>query len=185
MSRLLPTSEPMAPPRSRSTRAFVVLAVARPVVTVAAMVFAYYLLPVDRKLTGWTLAGLAGGLCLVVVMVAWQFRLIVRAPYPTLQGVEALALTVPLYLLIFANVYFLLEANVPGSFTEPLTRTDALYFVVTVFATVGFGDISPVTNAARLLVTSQMVGNLLLIGVALRVIVTAVRRGRQRKGGNP
>ena len=37
----------------------------------------------------------------------------------------------------------------PGSFTEPLTRTDSLYFVVTVFATVGFGDITPLSLSAR------------------------------------
>jgi hypothetical protein len=166
-------------------RTFAVLAVARPVLTVAILVAAYYLLPVDRSLTGWTLVGLTGGLCLVVVMVVWQFRLIVRSPFPTLQGIQALAITVPLFLLVFANVYYLLSSTVPGSFTEPLTRTDALYFVVTVFATVGFGDISPVTHAARLLVTSQMVGNLLLIGVVLRVILTAVQRGRRRKGDNP
>ena len=29
-----------------------------------------------------------------------------------------------------------------------MTRTDALYFVVTVFATVGFGDITPVSETA-------------------------------------
>lgn len=185
MSRLLETAEPAAAPRKRTVHGFVVLAVVRPVLTVTALVCAYYLLPVDRALTGWTLAGLVGGLCLVVVMVVWQFRLIVRARFPTLQGIEALALTVPLYLLIFANVYYLLARSVPESFTEPLTRTDALYFVVTVFATVGFGDISPVTHTARLLVTSQMVGNLLLIGVVLRVILTAVQRGRRRKGGTP
>ena len=171
------TAEGAAPPR------VVVLAVARPVLIVAALLAVYYLLPVDRELTWWTVAGFAGGLCLVVAVVVWQFRLIVRARYPTLRGIDALALTLPLYLLIFANLYFLLAHTAPRSFTEPLTRTDALYFVLTVFATVGFGDISPVTQAARLLVTGQMTGNLLLVGVALRVILTAVQRGRRRKGG--
>ena len=36
-----------------------------------------------------------------------------------------------------------------GTFTEPLTRTDAQYFTVTIFATVGFGDITAVTQTAR------------------------------------
>jgi hypothetical protein len=180
VSRLIPDAEPTARARAEYRR-FAVLAVVRPVVSVVALLLAYYLLPVDRGLTGWTLAGLVIGLCLVVFVVVWQIRLIVRAQYPTLQGIEALALTVPLYLLVYANVYFLLADSVPGSFTTSLTRTDALYFVVTVFATVGFGDIVPVSQAARVLVTCQMVGNLLLIGVALRVILTAVQRGRQRK----
>ena len=50
---------------------------------------------------------------------------------------------VPLFLLLFASTYFLMERASAASFTQPLTRTDALYFTVTVFSTVGFGDISP------------------------------------------
>jgi voltage-gated potassium channel len=169
------------PPAAR--RGTIVLAVARPLLTAAALIVAYYLLPVDRRLSNHGLAVLVGELCLVVAVVVWQIRLILRARYPTLQGIEALALVVPLYLLVFANVYYLLEHGHPGSFTEPLTRTDALYLGVTVFTTVGFGDITPVTQTARALVTGQMVGNLLVLGVALRVILTAVRRGRLRKAG--
>jgi hypothetical protein len=36
-----------------------------------------------------------------------------------------------------------------------LTRTDSLYFTVTVFATAGFGDISPASQVARLVVTAH------------------------------
>jgi hypothetical protein len=166
---------------SSTTRArFLVLAVVRPVLTVVGLVAAYYLLPVDRRLTGWALVALAGGLLVVVGLIVWQIRLILRSAFPTLQGVQALAIVVPLYLLLYANVYFLLAHNVPASFSEALTRTDALYFTVTVFATVGFGDVAPVTEAARLLVTAQMIANLLLLGVALRVILVAVQRGRDR-----
>ncbi|MGH3879228.1 MAG: potassium channel family protein [Actinophytocola sp.] len=107
---------------------------------------------------------------------------ILRSDHPTLQGVQALAITLPLFLLTFANVYFLVAHNVPDSFTDPLTRTDSLYFTVTVFATVGFGDIAPVTQAARVLVTVQMVGNLLLLGIALRVVVLAVQHRRRTVG---
>jgi len=160
-----------------------VLAVVRPLLSVVALTAVYYLLPADRRLSGWTLVLLIVELCLVVAVIVWQIRLIVRANYPVLQGIEALALIVPLFLLIFAHVYFLLAHNVPGSFSTPLTRTDALYFTVTVFATVGFGDIAPVTQTARLLVTGQIVGDLLVIGVALRVVLFAVQRGRRR--GDP
>lgn len=156
------------------------MVVVRPLLTVVALTAAYFLLPVDRPLDGGPLVALIVGLCLVVVVVLWEARVILRSRYPTLQGVQALALTASLFLLLFANVYFVLEHNLPGSFTAPLTRTDALYFVITVFATVGFGDISPVTQIARVLVTAQMLGDLLVIGVALKVIVTAVERGRER-----
>jgi voltage-gated potassium channel len=165
------------------------LAVLRPLGTAVALVVGYYLLPVDRRLDGWTLVLLVGGTLAVVALVVWEIRRIMRSRFPTLQGVQALALIVPLYLLIYANVYYVVAHNVPATFSVPLTRTDALYFVVTVFATVGFGDITAVSQGARVLVTTQMVGNLLLLGIALRVILAAVQHSRARStrnsGGNP
>ena len=68
-----------------------------------------------------------------------------------------------------------------GSFSQPMTHTNALYFTVTVFATVGFGDITAKTEAARLVVTGQMIIDLIIIGVGAKVIVGAITRGRQRR----
>ncbi len=173
-------SPPPSPGEAGVGRRVAVLAVVRPLFTVTALVVAYYVLPADRQRHGWGVVLLVGELCVVVAAIVWQIRLILRARYPTLQGIEALALAVPLYLLVFANAYYLMAHGSPASFTEPLTRTDTLYLSLTVFATVGFGDITPVTEAARVLVTGQMAGNLLVLGVALRVILTAVERGRLR-----
>ncbi|MFD7323195.1 potassium channel family protein [Streptomyces sp. NPDC059875] len=53
---------------------------------------------------------------------------------------------------------------------------------MTVFSTVGFGDVSPRSEPARLLVTGQMALNLLLIGVAARLLVSAVEQGRVQSG---
>jgi hypothetical protein len=65
-----------------------------------------------------------------------------------------------------------------SNFSEPMTRTDALYFTVTVFATVGFGDITAKTEAARLVVTGQMIVDLVTIALVVKVIVDAAKRGR-------
>ena len=63
----------------------------------------------------------------------------------------------PLFLLLFASAYLTMAHANPANFnTHPLTRTDVLYFTVTVFSTVGFGDISAVSQSARLVVTAQM-----------------------------
>ena len=52
-----------------------------------------------------------------------------------------------------------------GNFSqEDLSRTDALYFTVTVFSTVGFGDISPTSESARLVVSGQMILDLFILG---------------------
>jgi hypothetical protein len=165
---------------------FLLLAVIRPLLTIIVQVVAYYLLPVDHRMNAATVVELGIGFVVVVALVVWEVRVILRSPYPALQGVQALAIIIPLFLLIFAYTYYILEHNLPNSFTTPLTRTDSLYFVVTVFATVGFGDITAVTQVARVLVIVQMIGDLLVIGGVLRVVVTAVQRGRARtRDGTP
>jgi hypothetical protein len=78
---------------------------------------------------------------------------------------------VPLFLLLFASTYFTIAATNPANFsTHPLTRTDALYFTVTTFSTAGFVDITPVSQSARLVVTAQMLLDLLALGLGIRVL---------------
>ena len=50
----------------------------------------------------------------------------------------------------------------------------ALYFSLSVFSTVGFGDIAAQTDLARGLVSLQIVCNLVLIGFGVRFVVAAV-----------
>jgi voltage-gated potassium channel len=104
-----------------------------------------------------------------------------RSKHPGIRAIEAVALTIPLFLLLFASTYFLMSAHGPGAFSqEDLTRTDALYLAVTIFSTVGFGDISATSQAARLVVTSQMILDLLVLGIVINAFVHAARLGRQR-----
>ncbi|WP_405873696.1 potassium channel family protein [Streptomyces zaomyceticus] len=99
-------------------------------------------------------------------------------PVPELRAAEALGTTLPLYLLLFATTYYLLERSGADSFSGALQRSDALSFTMTVFSTVGFGDISPRSEPARLLVTGHMPLNVLLIGVAARFLVRTVGKAR-------
>jgi voltage-gated potassium channel len=48
-----------------------------------------------------------------------------------------------------------------------------------VFSTVGFGDITAKTQAARLVVTGQMITDLVILGLAIKIIMGAVSRRRQ------
>jgi voltage-gated potassium channel len=156
------------------------LGIMRTLLTPACLVVLYLLLPLDREFSAGTLAALGAGVLAMGLLVGWQVRSILRSPHPALRAVEAVALSLPLFLLLFAATYTLLSDSDPGAFTEPLSPFDSLYFVVTVFATVGFGDITAVSTLARVLVTVQMVGDLVLIGLVLRVFLTAVDRGRRR-----
>jgi voltage-gated potassium channel len=155
-----------------------VLRVAASIVVVTAV---YYLLPFDRSVIGVAVTLLVAGLVVFVGLVAFQVRAITASTFPGLRAIEALATSVPLFLALFASTYFVMARLSPGSFTAPLTRTDALYFTVTVFSTVGFGDITAKTETARLVVTGQMIADLVVLGLAIKAIVSAVRRGRQRQ----
>ena len=121
------------------------------------------------------------GLIVFVALMAWQLRAITNAGLPGLRALEGLFLAVPLFLLLFAATYYLLGEGNPSSFTAPITRTDALYFTVTIFSTVGFGDISPKTETARLITTGQMFLDLVILGAGVRIILGAVQRGRERQ----
>ncbi|MGW6863596.1 potassium channel family protein [Streptomyces sp. NPDC054901] len=157
------------------------LASVRSLLTAALLVTAYYLLPMDSAFTATTVLALLGGIAAVAGLLAWQIYRITLAPRPGLKAMEAMAVTVPLFILLYAIACFLLAHSAPGSFSEPLSRTDALYFSMTVFSTVGFGDITARSEPARLLTTGQITLNLLLLGVAARLLANAVQRGRQRR----
>lgn len=149
-------------------------------VTVAMLVVVYYVVPVDETQQPRTLTVLLVGLLLVIVIAVWQVRSIVRSSHPLARGMQALATAIPLYLLVFAMTYYLMSAAAPNNFTERLGRTDALYFTVTVFATVGFGDIVPVSEPARVAVLVQMLGNLIVLGLLLRAVTRAVQISQSR-----
>lgn len=165
----------------------VLLALLRALGTLAVILVGYYVLPLDQPFGIRVLGELLLGVVIVGGLVAWNIRRILTARYPALRAMESLALTVPLFLVLFAAAYVILEGTDPHAFSQALTRTDALYFVVTVFATVGFGDITPVTETARILVTVQMVGDLVVLGLLVRAIIGAVQRtgSLSRRGPQP
>ena len=65
-----------------------------------------------------------------------------------------------------------------------MTRFDALYFTMTTFAPVGFGDITPVSVPARFVTLLQMIGGLILVGVVARVLISAARFRQDRRSSN-
>jgi voltage-gated potassium channel len=164
---------------SATRRRLVVVGLLRALATAVVLVALYYLLPLDH-ITSVPLA-LAGGLLILLAVVGWQLRAIVGAKEPAVRAVVSLASTVPLFLLLFASAYVVMARASPASFsTHQLTRTDALYFTVTTFSTVGYGDITAASQSARLVVTAQMILDLLVLGLGIRAFIGAVQRGRQQ-----
>ncbi|WP_405424029.1 potassium channel family protein [Streptomyces erythrochromogenes] len=155
----------------------------RATASVALLTALYYLAPLEGGFGVLTVLTLVLGLAAFSLLTVWQVSAITRAEYPRLSTLEAMATAVPLFLFVFSATYFMLSESVPGTFSEPLNRTDALYFTVTVFATVGFGDIVPTTGTGRVLTTVQMIADLVVVGVIAKALFGAMRVGMRRRGG--
>jgi voltage-gated potassium channel len=178
-------SDPSMPTAPRHARRLILLMLLRLTLSVSLLVVAYYLIPTVNARGGSDVPWLILELCVFGVIVGVQVPAIVKAKYPVLRAVEAMGMLVPLYLLIFARIYLWNSFNDPAAFTRLLDHTTALYFTVTVFATVGFGDIVAQTNNMRLLVTVQMLLNLVILGLVIKLLTSAARRGVARRGQQP
>ena len=163
---------------ARRRRTMITLGLLRAGATSVLLVVLYYLLPLDRESAGHLALVLIVGLVGLVATAYWEIRSIVRSTFPGIRGVQALATLVPFFLLLFASTYFMLSFQAPTTFSEPLTRSDALYFTMTTFATVGFGDVVPRSEVVRLLVSGQVLLDLVILGLGIRVIIGAVKKGR-------
>ena len=171
-------------PRKVRKRA-VILSFIRSVTVAVVGYVLYFTLPFDSASDFNTGLALMLGLVLVAALAVWQAWTIARSPFPLIRAVEGLITTFPLVVLLFSTTYFVMDEYQSGSFTQHLTRLDSLYFTVTTFATVGYGDITPVTESARVTVTLQMVVDLVLIGLVARAFVSSVRTGLARRDGAP
>ena len=176
------TTAPLHALPAAKRRRLIIIGLLRASAVTAALVVGYYLLPLDH-LAGVPLGvSLAAGLLALAAMAAYQVRAIIRARYPGIRAIEALAITVPLFLLLFAATYFLMAQANTGNFNvHALSRTDSLYFTITVFATVGFGDISATSQVARIAVMAQMILDLLVLGLLVKVFLNAVQVGQEQQ----
>lgn len=157
--------------------------VARIVIVMAVLVAAYLVVPVEPETSAVSAVTWAGLLALITVVVAFmhQARRINRSRYPLLAGAESLIILLAIFLIGFAFVYFVMSTSAPDAFSEPLNRTGAMYFAITVLSTVGFGDITPKADPARWLVSAQMLIDIGLIAGALRLIFGIARRAEERR----
>jgi hypothetical protein len=146
----------------------------------AVLVVVYFLAPLDHSSKAVAVSMLAVGLVALISLVTFQTRQIVKSSFPVLRALEAVASCVPLFVLLFASAYLVASSIYTNSFSQSLNHTSALYFAVTVFTTVGFGDITPKTQTAQVLVTLQMVADLVIIGLAIKVFVGAAQRRRRQ-----
>lgn len=118
---------------------------------------------------------------IVIAYLTWQIRAIRKAPFPEIRAMETLITGGVILLALFAKAYLLISVADPSAFSEPLTSFSTYYFTVTVLGTVGFGDITPVSVLARSVAMVQIIFDLALLAVFVRLVVGAVKRGRSHQ----
>ncbi len=165
-----------------STRRILTMRLLRAVAATAVLLTLYFVLPLDRLADLPVAVSLPMALAAFAALMVFQVKVIMASSHPGLLAVEMLAISLPLFLVIFAASYYVMGVAEQSWFSESLSKLDALYFTVTVFATVGFGDIAAIAPPSRVAVTVQMLADLIILGVGVRVITGAVREARARSG---
>jgi peptidoglycan/LPS O-acetylase OafA/YrhL len=123
------------------------------------------------------------------VLAALLVRQIQRVMLHSDHGRPAfgIVLTLCLSLLVFATTYVGLSQQ-SGEFNGLHTKVDAIYFTVVTMATVGYGDITPTGQTARVVVVLQIVYTLVFVTSGATAIGQQLRgrvadRGRARAAG--
>lgn len=165
----------MAGPRERHP---LVATLGHTTVALVLLTLGYYLVPLRPPWTdAFDAARLALALLAMVVLgffLRWTTRRSRARQSPEYYRIQLLLTTLYVLVLAFALLYAITDAADPASFAGMDTRTDSLYFSVTTMATVGFGDVHAAGTVARVMVTVQMVFNLIYLGTALRVLTSRI-----------
>jgi voltage-gated potassium channel len=139
----------------------------------------YYLAPLDRPLDSGALLALA----VVGAVVAWQVRTMLASDVARLRAIQTVAVGLPMMLLVFASVYVQIETNRPNSFTEVLSRTDALYFTRHRLRHRRLRRHRPKSELARIITMTQMIMGLVALGLVAKIVVGAVQTAVARREG--
>ncbi|MEV7772764.1 ion channel [Kitasatospora sp. NPDC086791] len=145
----------------------------------------YFTLPLgwlgDRHpVMSWTafVAALGGLTWLMLAKIVGVLRGTAKRPVVWLVFLIGLAAT------IFSATYYVMGAH-KAEFAGLETRLDALYFTVVTMATVGYGDITPAGQTARLIVVLQILYNFVFLAAAAGAASRAVRSNVERRIHKP
>jgi hypothetical protein len=114
------------------------------------------------------------------VLAAGMLAFVRRGRRLTIDSIFATVAAYLLLALLFAQIYLCLITWDPGSFSLPvaaadrpahLLQSDMTYFSLVTLATVGYGDVLPVTHTARMLAMFQAVTGQFYVAVVVALFV--------------
>lgn len=162
--------------KTRDAAITVTLAILRAVVTVGLVLLFYAWLPTeviqDRQVV---LLVTTGAMVLWGVAVVILVLRIGNKPNALIRVTSGLLTVIVLLVAVFAQIDLLISSSDPGAYSQPLDKTAALYFSMTVTATVGFGDIVAVSDPARHVVTFQMLIDMVFLAAAIKGVLGAAQ----------
>jgi len=156
------------------------LRIRRAALALTGVVVAYYAIPVGEFPSSWDIlfasAGLLIGLSALVWVTVRQLRVMgkYQAGDPSVR-LDVLALVILVVVPLFALGYYALEQADSDQFAQMKTKTDSLYFTMSTLGTVGFGDVHAAGQLARILVTIQIVFDLVFVAALVSVLTTQFR----------
>jgi ion channel len=135
----------------------------------------------------------AAGMAFLAFVVVNLFRFILHAPR---VDSDVLCAAISAYLLLgllWALAYILVGSLSPDAFRfttgPPESRSmegfNAFYFSFVTLSTIGFGDIAPVSNVARMLVVMEAITGLFYMAILIARLVSMqpLRRSAERSSG--
>jgi hypothetical protein len=166
------TSQALGFPHAPIPRRKIVLTALTALIPLAA----FFVIPLDDRL----------GKVLAVVLVVCaaaallplslrQARRVLRSEQPLFDATRSIVSGLVFLITAFSVAYYVLGTAYEDQINGIDTKLDALYFTVTILATVGFGDVTATGQAARAVVTAQMIVNLAVLAVSLRVVSWALK----------
>jgi hypothetical protein len=117
---------------------------------------------------------------LLALLAAGILRFVYRSRRLTVDGIFATMVAYVIIALIFSRLYLLLIMANPASFALPVAATqrtphllqvDLLYYSLITQCSVGYGDILPVSDAARMLAVIQAVLGQFYMAVVVAIFV--------------
>jgi voltage-gated potassium channel len=141
----------------------------------AAVVVVYFVVPISSDLQRNTVIRVLVAILVLALMAAGVVRQLRRHLDDSDRRVDGLMVSIMVVMVVFSLCFLTLEQRDPTQFDGMETRLDALYFTVATAASVGYGDVHAMGQAARALVLVQMVFNVVFIGTAVALLSSRIR----------